>query len=184
MSLRLVRPGDDGSGYPKASLALRAGARLVDVAIAWGLFRATGPAGVIIAFLYVVFADGMLMGQSPGKKIFGVKVVFLPTRSGARHRDSVLRNAPFGLVLVLSMMPELGPKAFFAGLAVIGAIESLQCIRDPQGLRLGDVWAQTQVIDGRVQADQPQRSTTGETARAPARLRSSAQANRTPHEEL
>jgi uncharacterized RDD family membrane protein YckC len=168
--LRVVREGE-GSGYPKASLLLRAGARLVDVAIAWSLYLSTGPAGVVMAFLYILFADGMLQGQSPGKKIFGVKVVFVPTRSGARHRDSVLRNAPFGLIIILSMMPEVGPRAFLAGLAVIGSIEALQCLRDREGLRLGDTWAQTQVIDGKVQADQPQRIPSQQEARAPARLR-------------
>lgn len=169
-ALRLVRE-EEPSGYPKASLLLRAGARIVDVAIAWSLYVATGPAGVVMALLYILFADGMLQGQSPGKKIFGVKVVYLPTKSGARHRDSVLRNAPFGLVIILSMMPELGARAFFAGLAVIGSIEALQCLRDREGLRLGDTWAQTQVIDGKVQADQPQRVARPEEARAPARLK-------------
>ena len=178
MSLRLVREGE-GSGYPKASLLLRAGARIVDVAIAWALYSSTGPAGIVIAFLYVLFADGMLQGQSPGKKIFGVKVVFLPTRSGARHRDSVLRNAPFGLILILSMMPELGARAFFAGLAVIGSIEALQCLRDKEGVRLGDTWAQTQVIDGKVQADQPQRAEPQQQeSRAGVRLRQSSELRR------
>ncbi len=171
-ALRVVREGEP-SGYPKASLLLRSGARLVDAAIAWTLYVSTGPAGVVMALLYTLFADGMLQGQSPGKKIFGVKVVYLPTRSGARHRDSVLRNAPFGLILILSMMPELGPRAFFAGLTVIGGIEALQCFRDKEGLRLGDTWAQTQVIDGKVAADHPQRITRAEESRAPARLKQS-----------
>lgn len=171
-ALRLVKE-EEPSGYPKASLLLRAGARLVDVGIAWALYVATGPAGVVMALLFILFADGMLQGQSPGKKIFGVKVVYLPTRSGARHRDSVLRNAPFGLILILSMMPELGTNAFFAGLAVIGGIEALQVLRDKEGLRLGDTWAQTQVIDGKVQADQPQRVPRAQEARAPARLKQS-----------
>lgn len=169
-ALRLVRE-EEPSGYPKASLLLRAGARIVDVMIAWALYVSLGPAGVVLALLYILFADGMLQGQSPGKKIFGVKVVYLPTRSGARHRDSVLRNAPFGLIIILAMMPELGARAFFAGLAVIGSIEALQCLRDKEGLRLGDTWAQTQVIDGKVQADQPQRVARPEEARAPARLK-------------
>lgn len=172
--LRVVKEGE-GSGYPKASLLLRAGARLADVAIAWAFYWSTGPAGVVIALLYILFADGMLQGQSPGKRLFGVKVVYVPTKSGARHRDSVLRNSPFGLIIILSMMPELGPRAFFAGLAVIGSIEALQCLRDREGVRLGDVWAQTQVIDGKVQADQPQRLTAQQDARAPARLRQQAE---------
>jgi uncharacterized RDD family membrane protein YckC len=125
----------------------------------------------VIALLYLLFADGMIQGQSPGKKVFGVKVVYLPTRQGARHRDSVLRNAPFGLIIILSMMPELGFKAFVAGIVVIGGIEAVKCWRDRDGLRLGDLWAQTQVVDGKIVANQPQVSPLAEPARAPARLK-------------
>ena len=137
-SLKLVR-GDGSEEYPKASLFLRAGARLTDVAIAWLLYMATGPAGIVMALLYILFADAMIQGQSLGKKLFGVKAIFLPTRAGVRHRDSVLRNAPFGLVIILFMMPDLGVKAFIGGVFVIGGIEAVRAIRDPQGLRLGDL---------------------------------------------
>jgi len=169
--LRVVRE-DEGPRLPKAALWLRAGARLVDVLIAWVLYKSTGPAGIVIALLYTVFADGFLQGQSPGKKLFGVKVVYLPTRSGARHRDSMVRNAPFGLVLILSMMPELGLIAFIAGLVVIGGIEAAKCVRDPDGVRLGDLWAQTQVTDGKVTTGAQQRAVprVEEEARAPARF--------------
>src|SRR4051812_12599021 len=92
----------------------------------------------------------MLQGQSLGKKLFGVKVVYLPTRQGARHRDSVLRNSPFGLVIILAMMPDLGLRAFITGSVVIGAIEGVKVLRDSLGLRLGDLWANTQVTDGKV----------------------------------
>lgn len=167
--LRIVK-GDEPNGYPKASLFLRFGARFVDAAIAWALHWSAGPAGVVLSCLYILFADGLLQGQSPGKKIFGIKVVFVPLRSGARHRDSVLRNAPFGLILILSMMPEIGLRAFGVGLLLIGGIEALECLRDPEGIRLGDRWAQTQVIDGKVQADKPQRVPDEDEARAPVRL--------------
>ena len=147
--LRVVKDGD-GPEYPKASLFLRGGARIVDLAIAVAIYKSTGPAGIVITLLYVLFADGMLAGQSLGKKLFGVKVVYLPTKQGARHRDSVLRNSPFGLIIILGMMPELGLKAFIAGLIIIGTIEAVGCYRDPEGLRMGDAWAQTQVIDAKI----------------------------------
>lgn len=149
MTLKLVRPGEGLPEYPKASMWLRGGARLVDTAIAWLLYTATGPAGIVMALIYILFADAMINGQSFGKKLFGVKAIFLPTRSGVRHRDSVLRNGPFGLVIILFMMPDLGFKAFIGGIVVIGGIEAVRAWRDPQGLRLGDLWAQTQVIDGK-----------------------------------
>lgn len=177
MSTTTQRPGlrvvgeEEGSPYPKASLFLRGCARAVDVLLAWTLYESTGPAGIVIALLYLLFADGMIQGQSPGKKLFGVRVVFLPTRQGARHRDSVLRNAPFGLIIVLSMMPQLGLKAFVAGIVVIGGIEAVKCWRDRDGLRLGDLWAQTQVVDGKVVAGQPQVTPISEPQREPARLK-------------
>jgi uncharacterized RDD family membrane protein YckC len=169
-TLRLVRPGE-GSPYPKASLLLRAGARLTDLTVAFTCYVAMGPAGKVLALLYLLFADGMLAGQSPGKKLFGVRVVYLPTRQPARHRDSVLRNAPLGLVVILSMVPELGLKAMVAGGALITALEVLQTLRDKDGLRFGDIWAQTQVTDGKIPLEQQDLITDeqAEAARAPAR---------------
>jgi hypothetical protein len=176
-TLRVVK-GSDDQHYPKASLFLRAGARLVDCAVAWLLYKSTGPAGVVMALMYILFADAMIQGQSLGKKLFGVKAIFLPTRQGARHRDSVLRNAPFGLVIILYMMPDLGHIAFIGGAIVIGGIEAVRVIRDPQGLRLGDLWAQTQVIDGKVPAGQ------GEVIRpAGEEARAASRANRTQDQE-
>lgn len=169
MSLKLVRP-DEQPEWPKASMFLRTGARAIDVGIAWLLYIATGPAGIVMALMYILFADAMVNGQSIGKKAFGVKVIFLPTRSAVRHRDSVLRNAPFGLVIILAMMPDLGLRAFIGGVMVIGGIEAFRAWRDPQGQRLGDLWAQTQVIDGKVQAGQGELVTrAAEEARATGR---------------
>jgi uncharacterized RDD family membrane protein YckC len=172
MSLRIVRPGEEPE-FPKASMFLRTGARLIDVAIAWCLYSATGPAGIVMALLYILFADAMVNGQSLGKKLFGVKTIFLPTKSAVRHRDSVLRNAPFGLVIILFMMPDLGFKAFIGGSLVIGGIEAFRAFRDPQGQRLGDLWAMTQVIDGKVQAGQGELVT-----RAPEEARATGRANK------
>ncbi|MCI0570540.1 MAG: RDD family protein [Myxococcaceae bacterium] len=140
----------EGSPYPKASLLLRAGARAVDVGVAWGLWVLLGQAGNLAALLFILLADGMLEGQSVGKRIFGVKVMHLPTRSAARHRDSVIRNAPLGLVMLFGMLPSpIGGVAFGAGLLVIGGVEAWRAVRDPLGQRRGDHWAQTQVVDAK-----------------------------------
>jgi uncharacterized RDD family membrane protein YckC len=169
-----------GSPYPKASLLLRLGARLVDVAVAWGLWVLAGAAGSVVALLFLLLADGMLQGQSVGKRIFGVKVMHLPTRSAARHRDSALRNAPIALILLLGMMPEgLGLVAGVAGLLVIGGLEGWRVLRDPLGWRLGDTWAQTQVVDGKVVAGATVAARTPVAhERAPGRLMSAAKVRR------
>ena len=150
--LQLVpEDGIPESPYPRCSFLLRGMARLADIAVAYALAVAAGRAGLVVALLYLLLADGIFRGQSVGKRIFGVKAVYLPTRTDARFRDSTLRNAPLALVVVLRMMPEpLGLRAGLAGLLVIGAVEAWKAWRDPLGRRLGDVWAQTQVVDGKV----------------------------------
>lgn len=181
-ALRLVHEGDvmPGSPYPKASLLLRLGARLVDVAVAWGLWVVCGAAGSVVALLFLLLADGMLQGQSVGKRIFGVKVMHLPTRSAARHRDSALRNAPLALIVLLGMMPEgLGWVAGSAGLLVIGGLEGWRVLKDPLGWRLGDMWGQTQVVDGKVVAGAMVAARTPVAhERAPGRLMSAARNRR------
>jgi uncharacterized RDD family membrane protein YckC len=180
--LRIVQEDEPlmGSPYPKASLWLRVGARLVDVAVAWGLAAVCGAAGSVVALLFLLLADGMIQGQSVGKRIFGVKVMHLPTRSAARHRDSTLRNAPLALIVLLGMMPEpLGQVAAGAGLVVIGGLEAWRVLKDPLGWRLGDMWAQTQVVDGKVVAGAtvaPRTPVAHE--RAPGRLLSAAKVRR------
>ncbi|HZI08602.1 MAG TPA: RDD family protein [Archangium sp.] len=183
--LRVVHDGDEqlGSPYPKASLWMRLGARIVDVAVAWGLCVVCGAAGEVVALLFLLLADGMLQGQSVGKRIFGVKVMHLPTRSAARHRDSTLRNAPLALIVVLGMMPPpLGLVAGLAGLVVIGGVEALRVVKDPLGWRLGDTWAQTQVVDGKVVAGATVAARTPVTvARVPGRYLSAARLRRIRH---
>jgi uncharacterized RDD family membrane protein YckC len=179
--LRVVPNGEElGSPYPKASLWMRLGARIVDVAVAWGLYVVCGAAGGVVALLFLLLADGMLQGQSVGKRIFGVKVMHLPTRSAARHRDSTLRNAPLALIVLLGMMPPpLGAVACLAGLVVIGGVEALRVVRDPLGWRLGDTWAQTQVVDGKVVAGATVAARTPVTAaRVPGRFLSAARVRR------
>jgi uncharacterized RDD family membrane protein YckC len=179
--LRLVvDDAQEGSPYPKASLFLRLGARVVDVAVAWGLYVVCGAAGGVVALLFLLLADGMLQGQSVGKRLFGVKVMHLPTRSAARHRDSTLRNAPLALIVLLGMMPApLGVVAGVAGLAVIGGVEAWRVVKDPLGWRLGDTWAQTQVVDGKVVAGATVAARTPVAhARAPGRLMSAAKVRR------
>ncbi len=141
-----------GSPYPRCTLWMRLGARAFDLAAAYAIWLAGMRAGAVLAIFYVLLADGMFEGQSIGKRIFGIKVVHLPTRSSGRKRDSTLRNAPLALPILLGMMPEVGPVAFVAGAVVIGSVETWRVIREPLGLRFGDIWAQTQVVDGKVVA--------------------------------
>ncbi len=145
----------EGSPYPKADLTLRGLARLVDLTLAFALANAGGHAGPPLAALYLLAADGLMSGQSVGKRLFGIRTMVLPPPGATRgtpagYRESVLRNAPFALISLF-----YGVRAFgwllpiLIGLPVL-AFEAWMAWRDRLGIRVGDIFADTQVVDAKV----------------------------------
>ena len=145
----------EGSPYPKADLTLRALARLVDLALAFALAHLGREAGPPLAALYLLVADGLMHGQSIGKRLFGVRTMVLPPRGATRgvpagYRESVLRNAPFALVGLFYGLTLVGWFLLLVvGLPVI-AFEGYMVWTDRLGIRIGDIFADTQVVDGKV----------------------------------
>jgi uncharacterized RDD family membrane protein YckC len=141
----------EGSPYPKADLTLRGLARLVDFAIAFLLVKSSTQFGPLLAALFLLFADGLMSGQSIGKRLFGVRAVVIPRRAPAGYHESLLRNAPFALVVVFWSVPVLWPVLLVAGLPIL-ALESYLICTDRLGIRVGDIFADTQVVDAKVLA--------------------------------
>jgi uncharacterized RDD family membrane protein YckC len=141
----------EGSPYPKADLTLRGLARLTDFTLAFALAHVSPHLGPILAAFYLLVADGLMSGQSIGKKLFGVRTMVIPSRTPAGYRESVLRNAPFALVAVFYAVPILWPLLFLAGAPIV-AWESYMIFSDRLGVRIGDIFADTQVVDGKVLA--------------------------------
>jgi uncharacterized RDD family membrane protein YckC len=141
----------EGSPYPKADLSLRVLARLADFTLALVLAQTSPQVGPLLAALYLLVADGLLSGQSIGKKIFGVRTVVVPRRAPAGYRESMLRNAPFALVAIFYAVPLLWPVLFVAGVPIV-AFEAYMIYTDRLGVRIGDIFADTQVVDGKVLA--------------------------------
>lgn len=139
----------EGSPYPKADLTLRGLARLVDLALAFALARAGHEVGPVLAVLYLLLADGFLHGQSPGKRLFGVRAMVIPRKSPAGYRESVLRNAPFALVALFYVVPLAWVLVLLVGVPVV-AFEAWMVWTDRLGIRIGDIFADTQVVDGKV----------------------------------
>ena len=130
-------------------------ARLVDLVLAFAVANAAREAGPPLAALYLLFADGLLHGQSIGKRLFGVRAMVLPEVGGTRgrpagYRDSVLRNAPFALVGLFYGLSLVGWVLLFVVGVPIVACEAWLAWRDPFGHRIGDLFADTQVVDGKV----------------------------------
>ena len=145
--MRDARP--EGSPYPKADLTLRGLARAADFTLAWIVAQSVPQVGPIVAAFYLLVADGLMSGQSVGKKIFGVRTVVIPRRTPAGWHESLLRNAPFALVAVFYAVPLLWPVLFVVGVPII-AFESYMIFTDRLGIRIGDIFADTQVVDAKV----------------------------------
>lgn len=124
------------SPYAKADVRKRMNAAAID-----GLLVVTGcisyrNSGFVLYLVagaaYLLLRDS-LAGQSVGKFLSGLVVISLETGDRATLSGSVRRNA-------LLLLPGANLVALF--------FEARTVMRDPQGQRLGDRLAQTQVIEG------------------------------------
>jgi RDD family protein len=124
------------SPYAKADLGRRLSAAMVDTFVCmsiWLLFRSYGSVLYLpLGALYLLMRDS-ISGRSLGKLCFGLVVIDLHTGRPCGWFRSIARNAVFAL-------PGANLVALF--------LESTSVVRDPQGQRLGDRLAQTQVVDG------------------------------------
>jgi uncharacterized RDD family membrane protein YckC len=84
------------------------------------------------AAAYLLFRDA-IRGQSVGKFLLGLVVISLETGRPSSVAGSVRRN-------LLLLLPGANVVAIF--------LEVRTVVRDPQGQRLGDRLAQTQVVEG------------------------------------
>jgi hypothetical protein len=129
LSVGLISP------YPKADMTKRALAAMADglfVAIALFYYRSWGsPVYLFAGVAYLLFRD--VAGRSVGKFLFGLVVTDLETGRPCGWRASINRN-------ILLPLPGANVVAAF--------LEASTIVRDPQGQRLGDRFALTQVVEG------------------------------------
>jgi len=130
LSLGLLSP------YAKVDPRKRIYAAILDMFLALLAVMAAVASGnvayAVVAAAYLLLRDS-LRGQSPGKFIIGLVVINVETGLPASWKDSARRN-------VLFLLPG-------ANLAAV-VLETRTLFDDPQGQRLGDRFAQTQVIEG------------------------------------
>ena len=126
------------SPYARADIRKRAGAAIADgllvascLVVYWSqdaiLFVAAGA-------VYLLFRDALFIpGQSIGKFWFGLRVISLANGRPCTRLHSAQRNC-------ILLVP---------GLNIVAAVlETVAVARDPQGQRLGDTLANTQVVEG------------------------------------
>lgn len=139
---------------PYASPQKRSFAKFIDfmVVVALGLAIPLG-LGSLVGFFYSLVADALpsesWRGQSIGKKVMGIKAYLQEdeTLSEMTLKASVIRNAPIAVVTFFMMIPFWG--WILAGLIMIPlfAIEVSLMVRAPQRQRLGDVMAETVILN-------------------------------------
>lgn len=107
------------------------------------------PLAVLIMIMYALFHDGLNAGESPGKRIIGLRVVKLPNHGPITWKDSAKRNILFGLIALFSanLIPGF-ILLFLIGIPLL-IYESFLIYNLESGYRLGDILAGTQVISNR-----------------------------------
>lgn len=126
-------------------------AKFIDFLIMAGLASVPSVIGPLAGITYILISDGLMAGQSIGKKIIGYKTVSAGDREIAcDFRMSIIRNAPFALLAgwyyLIKWIPYLGPLlAVIAWLAFI-FLEIVLIYTDEESARFGDRIAGTRVV--------------------------------------
>lgn len=106
--------------------------------------------GVVAGPLYILISDGFFRGQSVGKKLAGLRVVRTDAgKEGERctFRRSIVRNLPYGVITLLSQIPIFGGFVVLPLGILFLLVEAYFVYADERGIRIGDIYADTQVID-------------------------------------
>ncbi len=89
---------------------------------------------LIFGASYLLFKDAIWEGRSLGKALMGLLVISLKDGKPCNVSQSVLRNAIF----------------IFPGINIVGFVFELMLVfKDDKGIRLGDKFARTQVVEGK-----------------------------------
>ncbi len=119
------------------------------------------PLGVFLGLIYSLIHDGMGDGHSLGKKLLGLKTFYYeddqrgedaqtPIRRPCNLKRSIFRNAPFGVSFLFAIIPFWGWfLALILGIPLV-CVELTLLIKQEKGARLGDLMADTFVLEDQI----------------------------------
>jgi len=99
----------------------------------------------LLASVYILVKDGLFSGQSVGKLVLRLKVVHEEEEKPASLVASVERNAILVIPNLLRFIPFLGSLL----LVLVFGWETYLIFTHPDGLRWGDQFARTRVVEAR-----------------------------------
>ena len=124
-------------------------AKAIDIVVILVFFAISPlyPANALAALIYCLIADGLGNGQSLGKRIIGLRVVHNDTDEKCTFKESLIRNALLGFAAIFGIIPVWGWMVFILfGLPFI-FIEIYLMMSLETGSRLGDLLANTKVVE-------------------------------------
>lgn len=140
----------DAEPFPKADVLERFLAKFIDFLVMSAFFAFPTFVGPLAGITYILISDGLRGGQSLGKRVVGIKAVSAETREACGFKRSIIRNSPFGLLMIfwflVGWIPYLGKTLFLAAALLVIGFEMLLIYTDDRGARLGDRIADTVVI--------------------------------------
>ncbi len=138
--------------YIKTDILSRVSARTIDLIIVAAFLELVPRAGFFAGIAYLLIADGLFGGRSIGKKLIGIKVVLIESGKACGYKESIFRNFIFaiGLLLcgILNDVPLLGGVFIIIVPVLILLFEGLILLGSENGMRVGDEFAKTRVIEG------------------------------------
>jgi hypothetical protein len=140
------------SSSAKVNIVSRVTAKLIDLFFVFFVAALLPyPFGPLLGFTYSLFGDGMnfkiFHSQSIGKKLMKLQTISTVTKKPGTYKDSALRNTPVGIATFFGIIPIWG----WLILGIIGVplmmIEIYLMLVVDSGHRLGDVMADTEVVE-------------------------------------
>ncbi len=123
-------------------IAIRLLARFIDIVIILAFSELLPKAGLYAGILYILIGDSIFHSGSIGKRLMRIFVIRMKDQKQCSPGDSIIRNSPLGMALLLTVIPVVG--YLIAGL--ITAFEFLMMLGNKEGRRLGDILAGTMVV--------------------------------------
>ncbi len=136
-----------------AKLFNRIIAKSIDFIIVIALFEIIPKIGYFAGLAYLLAADGLFQGRSIGKRLMSIKVVYYITdiTTTCDYKESVYRNSLFAagylIAGILGAIPLLGGILAFVVITAVLVFEGLVMIGSEEGMRYGDEFAKTRVIE-------------------------------------
>ena len=132
---------------PKVSTTARCAARGLDLSLVFLLdVVLPHPAGVLLGLLYTLLQDAMWGGQSLGKRLLKLRVRNVETNAPCSLRESALRNSTIGVAFFFGIIPFWGWIILLLLGIPLFIMEVYLMKNKPRGERLGDLMAETRVV--------------------------------------